>query len=302
MAEIRRPILLLGRDGQLGFELARALSTQGDLVAWGRAELDLARPEAIARRIAALAPGLIVNAAAYTAVDAAEDDEDTAFVVNAAAPAALARAARAGDAALVHFSTDYVFDGAARDRPRREDDPVAPLGVYGRSKLAGEEEIRASRCVHLIVRTAWVYGNRGRNFLLTMRRLGRERARLAVVDDQIGGPTWSRLLAEATAQILAQTWLTSGTAGVEDVAGTYHLACAGATSWHGFARAIFAALAAAGETVPRLDPIPTASYPTRARRPAYAVLDCGKARRTFGIALPDWEAALGLCLGDRGPA
>ena len=298
----RRPILLLGRDGQLGFELARALSVQGALVAWGRDELDLARPAAIAARIEALAPGLIVNAAAYTAVDAAEDDQATAFAVNAEAPGVLARYAAASDAALIHFSTDYVFDGAARDRPYREDDPVAPLGAYGRSKLAGEDAIRASGCVHLILRTAWVYAGRGRNFLLTMRRLGRERAELAIVDDQIGCPTWSRLLAEATAQILAQSWARAGIAGVEDVTGTYHLAGAGAVSWHGFAHAIFAALAAAGETVPRLKPITTAEYPTRALRPAYSVLDCTKARRAFGIALPDWEAALRLCLGESAPA
>lgn len=296
----RGRILLLGPDGQLGFELARALAVQGDLVAWGRRELDLSRSDTIGPRISALTPGLIVNAAAYTAVDAAEDDAATALAVNAEAPAALAAAGAACNAALVHFSTDYVFDGHAGERPYREDDKVAPLGVYARSKLAGEDAIRASGCAHLILRTAWIYANRGRNFLLAMRRLGRTRAELAVVDDQIGCPSWSRLLAEATAQILARTWLGAGTAGIAPVAGTYHLASAGATSWHGFAQAIFAALAAEGERVPALKPIPTEDYPTRTRRPAYSVLDCGKARRTFGVALPDWREGLRLCLAEGG--
>lgn len=294
----RRPILLLGCHGQLGFELERALAVQGELIAWGRGELDLARPETIAGRLAAVDPGLIVNAAAYTAVDAAEDDAAAAFAVNAEAPGELARHAAARAAALVHVSTDYVFDGATRDRPYREDDATGPLGAYGRSKLVGERAVRASGCAHLVVRTAWVYAGRGRNFLLTMRRLGRERAELAIVDDQIGCPTWSRLLAEAIAQILARTWLTGGAAAVAEVAGTYHLASAGATSWYGFARAIFAHLAAQGEAVPRLRPITTAEYPTRARRPAYSVLDCAKARAAFGIALPEWERGLRLCLAD----
>ena len=300
-----RRILLLGRHGQLGFELERTLSPLGAVIALGRDMCDLADAAALAAALDAARPDLIVNAAAYTAVDAAEDDEAAAFAVNASAPAALAAAAGRCGIALVHFSTDYVFDGApaaARDGTRPaydETQPVAPQGVYGRSKLAGEEAIRGSGCAHFIFRTAWVYANRGRNFLNTMARLAAERERLSIVDDQIGCPTWARVLADATAQILAVSWAQGGTAAVARTAGTYHLACAGAASWFAFASAIFAHWADAGRPVPRLKPITTAEYPTRARRPAWSVLDCSKAFTTFGVRLPEWETGLALCLAER---
>ncbi|MDG4576548.1 MAG: dTDP-4-dehydrorhamnose reductase [Defluviicoccus sp.] len=300
-----RRILLLGRHGQLGFELERTLSTLGDVIACGRADCDLADAAALAAAIEAARPDLIVNAAAYTAVDAAEDDEATAFAINAIAPAALAAAARRLGIALVHFSTDYVFDGAPATRadgtrpPYDEAQPVAPQGAYGRSKLAGEETIRLSGCAHFIFRTAWVYANRGRNFLNTMERLASERDRLSIVDDQIGNPTWARSLAEATAQILALSWAQGSAAALERVGGTYHLACTGAASWFQFAHAIFAHWGDEGRPVPQLVPITTPEYPTRAKRPAWSVLDCKKAYATFGVQLPGWQAALALCLAER---
>ena len=301
----RRRILLLGRHGQLGFELERTLSTLGEVIAWGRGECDLADAAALAAGIEAERPDLIVNAAAYTAVDAAEDDEAAAIAVNATAPAALAAAARRLGIALVHFSTDYVFDGApatSADGTRPDYDethPPAPQGAYGRSKLAGEEAIRSSGCAHFIFRTAWVYANRGRNFLNTMERLAAERDTLRIVDDQIGCPTWARSLADATAQILAAGWAQGGVEAVARTGGPYHLACAGAASWFQFASAIFSQRAAEGRPVPRLEAITTREYPTRAKRPAWSVLDCQKASATFGVRLPEWRTALALCLAER---
>ena len=301
----RRRILLLGRHGQLGFELERTLSTLGDVVACGRGECDLADAAVLAAGIEARQPDLIVNAAAYTAVDAAEDDEAAAFAVNATAPATLAAEAQRRAIALVHFSTDYVFDGAPAAtadgaRPAYDEThPAAPQGAYGRSKLAGEEAIRSSGCAHFIFRTAWVYANRGRNFLNTMERLAAERDHLSIVDDQIGNPTWARSLADATAQILAVSWAQGGVAALERVGGTYHLACTGAASWFQFAGAIFAPRADQGLPVPRLQPITTPEYPTRAKRPAWSVLDCQKAYATFGVQLPAWQTALALCLAER---
>lgn len=300
-----RRILLLGRHGQLGFELERTLSTLGEVIACGRGDCDLADAAALAAQIEARRPDLIVNAAAYTAVDAAEDDEAFAIAVNATAPATLAAEARRFGIGLVHFSTDYVFDGAPATRadgtrpPYDETQPVAPQGAYGRSKLAGEEVIRLSGCAHFIFRTAWVYANRGRNFLNTMERLAAERERLNIVDDQIGNPTWARSLADATAQILAVSWAQGGVAALERVGGTYHLACAGAASWFQFAQAIFAHWGDEGRPVPQLAPITTPEYPTRATRPAWSVLDCKKASATFGVQLPAWQAALALCLAER---
>ncbi|MFZ1416002.1 MAG: dTDP-4-dehydrorhamnose reductase [Defluviicoccus sp.] len=300
-----RRILLLGRHGQLGFELERTLSPLGDVIACGRGACDLADAAALSNAIEAARPDLIVNAAAYTAVDAAEDDEAAAFAVNATAPAALAAAAERRGIALVHFSTDYVFDGtpaAGADgmrAPYDETQPVAPQGAYGRSKLAGEEAIRGSGCAHFIFRTAWVYANRGRNFLNTMERLAAERDHLSIVDDQIGNPTWARSLADATAQILAASWAQGGVEAVARTGGTYHLACAGAASWFQFAGGIFAHWANDGRPVPRLVPITTPEYPTRARRPAWSVLACEKAYATFGVKLPAWQTALALCLAER---
>lgn len=284
------PILLIGRNGQIGRELCDALAPMGALEALDRAALDLASSDSIREVVRRLAPGLIVNAAAYTAVDKAEEEAELAMAVNAVAPGILAEEAKRLGAPLVHYSTDYVFDGTAT-RPYRETDTVNPLGVYGRSKLAGEEAIRAVGPVHLILRTAWVYSMHGGNFLLTIQRLARERDELRIVADQRGAPNWAGEIARATAAILTRGGLT-------EKSGLYHLTCAGETTWHGFAEAIVASMRGAGEDVraTRVTPIATEDYPTPATRPAYSVLDCTKLRETFGVALPDWRDSLSACL------
>ena len=282
-------ILLTGVNGQVGWELRRALAPLGEVITADRSVLDLADTASIRRRVAALAPDLIVNPAAYTAVDRAESEPGLAHAINAAAPGELA----ACGVPLVHFSTDYVFDGRKAGAYTEADAPN-PLGVYGASKLAGEQAVAHAGSPHLILRTSWVYGLRGRNFLLTMQRLARERETLSVVDDQFGTPTWSRLIAEATA-LAAARWLERRD--LAATSGVYHLACGGRTSWHGFTRSILAAMAARGESgLARLGAIPTADYPTPAARPANSQLDCGKLETTFGLRLPDWQAALDLCL------
>jgi len=281
-------ILLTGVNGQVGWELQRTLAPLGEVIAADRSVLDLADTAGIRHRVAAIAPDLIVNPAAYTAVDKAESEPELAHTINADAPGELA----ACGIPLVHFSTDYVFDGR-KDGAYTEDDTPNPLGVYGASKLAGEQAVARAGIPHLILRTSWVYGLRGRNFLLTMQRLARERDALAVVDDQFGAPTWSRLIAEATALTIAR-WLerTDQTA----TSGLYHLSCGGCTSWHGFTAAILAHLAQTDTKLAKLSAIPTSGYPTPAARPANSQLDCGKLAATFGVRLPDWENALGLCL------
>jgi dTDP-4-dehydrorhamnose reductase len=281
-------ILLTGVNGQVGWELQRTLAPLGEVIAADRSVLDLADTAGIRRRVAAIAPDLIVNPAAYTAVDKAESEPELAHAINADAPGELA----ACGIPLVHFSTDYVFDGR-KAGAYTEDDTPNPLGVYGASKLAGEQAVMRAGIPHLILRTSWVYGLRGRNFLLTMQRLARERESLSVVDDQFGAPTWSRLIAEATALTIAR-WLerTDQTA----TSGLYHLSCDGRTSWHGFTAAILAHLAQTDTKLAKLSAIPTSGYPTPAARPANSQLDCGKLAATFGVRLPDWENALGLCL------
>jgi dTDP-4-dehydrorhamnose reductase len=299
-----RPILITGRDGQLGFELVRALATVAPVIATTRASLDLADAAQIRDVVARLRPRLIINAAAYTAVDRAEAEEGIAFAINARAPGVLAEEAARLNVPLIHYSTDYVFDGSGLadasgggQRPYRESDPTAPIGIYGRSKRAGEEAVLAAGGAALIFRTAWLYGERGRNFLLTMLRLAAERDEVRVVDDQVGCPTWARLVAEATAQIIAATGAAAGGASaLGERQGIYHLACGGATSWHGFAAEIFSAVAAAGRRAPRLTPIPTRDYPTPAARPAYSVLDGAAVRRAFAVEMPDWRIGLALCL------
>ncbi|MFN3544735.1 MAG: dTDP-4-dehydrorhamnose reductase [Thiobacillus sp.] len=282
-------ILLTGVNGQVGWELRRTLAPLGEVIAADRSVLDLADTAAIRRSVAALAPDLIVNPAAYTAVDKAESEPELAQAINAAAAGELA----ACGVPLVHFSTDYVFDGRKAGAYTEADAPN-PLGVYGASKLAGEEAVGRANVPHLILRTSWVYGLRGRNFLLTMQRLARERDTLAVVDDQFGAPTWSRLIAEATALVVAR-WLDRRDPGA--MSGVYHLTCGGRTSWHGFTEAILAQMAAAGEAkLARLTPTPTSGYPTAAKRPANSQLDCSKLAETFGVRLPGWETALALCL------
>jgi dTDP-4-dehydrorhamnose reductase len=293
-------ILLIGRDGQVGWELRRALAPLGEVVAAGRAELDLADAGALRRAVREAAPALIVNAAAYTAVDRAESEPDLAMAVNGTAPGILAEEARRGDAALVHFSTDYVF-GGDKASPYVEDDSPRPLGVYGRSKLAGEEAVRASGARHLVLRTSWVYGARGRNFLLTMLRLAREREEVRVVDDQTGAPTWSRMIAEATAAVVAgsRPRRRADPAPLAETGGVYHLTAQGATTWCGFAREILRAAPALGlARVPRLVPIATSEYPSPAARPANSRLAGDRILATFGIALPRWDEGLRLCLED----
>ncbi len=283
-------ILLLGGNGQVGRELRRSLPALGELLVATRdgagtdMVADLDRPESLGALVETLLPDVVVNAAAYTAVDKAEADREAAFRVNACAPAAIARACRTVDALLVHYSTDYVFDGRA-SCPCREEDATAPLGVYGASKLAGEEAIRASGARHAILRTAWVYAAHSRNFLLTMLRLAAERDELRVVADQFGAPTPAAWIADATAELLRQGVLESG---------TWHLTTQGQTSWHGFATSIIDEAHALGllRDKPIVLPIATANYPTPAQRPAYSVLDTTRLQQQFGIVPPDWRDGL----------
>ena len=284
-------ILLTGVNGQVGWELHRSLAPLGQVVAMDSKALDLTDADAIRAKVREVAPRIIVNPAAYTAVDKAESEPGRARLVNAVAPAVLAEAAGECGAMLVHYSTDYVFDGR-KETPYLEDDVTHPLNVYGATKLDGEAAIRASGVRHLILRTSWVYGARGGNFLLTMQRLMQERPELRIVDDQIGAPTWSRMIAEATALILAQCLSPARGADRPEPWGTYHLTCGGETSWYGFA----AAIAELGGYPTRLTPIPSSDYPTPARRPANSRLDNGKLARVFGLRLPHWREALKLCL------
>lgn len=281
-------ILLTAQNGQVGWELQRTLAPLGEVVALDRQALDLANPDAIRAVIREVKPQLIVNAAAYTAVDRAETEPELAQAVNATAPGIMAEEAKRLGAALIHYSTDYVFDGA-KEGVYVEDDPTNPLNVYGATKLAGEQAIRASCAAHLILRTSWVYGARGKNFLLTMLRLAKEREELKIVADQIGAPTWSRHIAETTAQILAQRmgqW--------PELDGLYHFTAGGATSWHGFATAIVELSGIAPK--PRLIPIPTTEYPLPATRPKNSLLSNASLAATFGLTMPDWSVSLRLCM------
>ena len=282
----RATILVTGTQGQIGFELARLLLPHGDVVATDRATLDLADPDAIVAAVRGVKPALIVNAGAYTAVDRAETEVALAHAVNGRAPGIFAEEAKRLGAVLIHYSTDYVFDGT-QTSPYSEDAPTGPQNVYGASKLAGERAIAAAGAHALVLRTSWVYGLRGRNFLLTIRRLAAERDELAVVADQFGVPNWSRTLAEATARIIG-----AGLPALAARCGLYHLSCTGEASWHDFARAIVGAAPR-----PRIIPIATADYPTPARRPAYGVLATARFEAAFGFALPDWREALANCVG-----
>lgn len=276
-------ILLTGRTGQLGCELARTLAPLGELDVLGREELDLAEPEGIAAVVRAATPAVIVNAAAYTAVDRAESEQDAAFAINARAPGVLAAEAKRIGALLIHYSTDYVFDGT-KTGPYSEDDAPNPVNIYGASKLAGEEAIRRAGSAHWIFRTSWVYAPRGKNFLLTILRLAREGKPLCVVGDQFGAPTSAAMLARATAEALSRF-----VEGKQAMApGLYHMSAAGRTSWHGFARAI---LAEFGLSNP-LEAIPAVEYPLPAKRPANSLLDNGRLAAAFGIRLPSWEEGL----------
>ena len=283
-------VLITGRHGQVSRELQLALGAEAELLVLGHEQLDLADGDAIRRQVRELKPDLLINAAAHTAVDQAESEPELAHAINASAPGVLAEEAAALGAPLIHYSTDYVFDGR-KASPYVESDATGPLGVYGRSKLAGEQAIREVGGQHLILRTSWVYSLHGRNFLLTMQRLLQEREELRVVADQIGAPTWAGTIAQATAE-LVRHWR-EGRAGAW---GTYHLTGQGETSWFGFAEAIAAQLKAQGKPCARLLPIATSDYPTPAQRPANSRLDCSRLQHEWQIELPDWHQALLECL------
>jgi len=281
-------ILLIGKNGQVGWELAHALAPLGEVIALDRAGLDLSVPDRIVSVVRSVRPEVLINAAAYTAVDRAESEPDAAYAINAAAVAVLAEEAKRARALLVHYSTDYVFDGT-KDAPYIEEDRPSPLNAYGRSKLAGEQAIHDIDGAHLILRTSWVYSARGKNFLLTIRRLLQEKEELRVVSDQIGAPTCARGLAGATAELLRR----HGAAALGDATGIYHATTSGSTSWHGFAKEI--ARLERPESPARIVPISSSEYPTPARRPGNSRLSNEKLHRRFGIALPRWEASLEAC-------
>ncbi len=282
-------ILLTGATGQVGYELERSLQGLGEVIAVDRARMDLADLDQVRAVIRAVRPGLIVNPAAYTAVDKAESEPELAWRINAEAPGVMAQEAARLGAAMVHYSTDYVFDGS-KAGAYVETDATGPINVYGQSKLAGEQAVAEAGIAHLILRTSWVFGMRGNNFLQTMLRLTRERDALKVVSDQLGAPTWSRTVADTSALMLAQA-RAGGPLWWERNSGVYHLSSQGRTSWFGFTEAI---VEEAGINC-QLAPISSDAWPTAARRPANSVLDTGKLRERFGN-LPEWREALRLCL------
>jgi dTDP-4-dehydrorhamnose reductase len=293
-------ILLFGKNGQVGWELQRALAPLGEVVAldsqgsgdlWG----DFSQPQRLAETVRAVAPDVIVNAAAYTAVDKAESEPSLATAINATAPSVLAREAAARGAWLVHYSTDYVFDGSGT-RPWREDDATGPLNVYGHTKLEGENAIRASGCRHLILRTSWVYAARGNNFAKTMLRLAQEREQLKVIDDQLGAPTGADLLADVTAHALRAAAARPG------LSGTYHAAAAGEVSWHGYAGHVIEFARRAGKSVrvapEAIEAVPSSAFATAAKRPHNSRMDTSKLRVAFGLTLPHWEAGVERMLAE----
>jgi dTDP-4-dehydrorhamnose reductase len=289
-------ILITGKNGQVGWELLRSLSSFGQVIALDSGEMDLADPDAIRRTIRNVSPDIIINPAAYTAVDKAEGDTELAMAVNGIAPGILAEEALRLDAKLVHYSTDYVFDGS-KLAPYTEDDAPNPQSVYGRTKLAGEQAVRASGCNHLILRTSWVYGVHGGNFVKTILRLAKERNELRIVGDQFGAPTWARDLAQATASALI-SWQKKNWD--NDLSGLYHLTAAGRTNWHQYAEEIvrLARKFDAGLAAKQIDirAITTQEYPVPAKRPANSVLANDKIRDAFGIVLPEWRNSLTECV------
>lgn len=299
-----RRILVTGASGQVGYELVRTLAPLGHVVAPTSAEMNLADAAGIRAMVRDIAPSVIVNAAAYTNVDRAESDRECCFAINARAPGVLAEEAERLGAALVHYSTDYVFDGAKRT-PYDETDVPCPINVYGASKLAGEQAIASVGGSYVILRTSWVYGARGTNFLRSIRRLARERRELRVVSDQVGAPTWSRAVAGTTAVVLGKLLLDGERAadGVGRAGGIYHMTAAGSTSWYGFAQAIIEDLRKRGNIAcEALLPVTTPEYGAPAARPMFSVLKNAKLRSRFGCALPDWHLLLGLTLQDAASA
>jgi dTDP-4-dehydrorhamnose reductase len=295
-------ILLTGITGQVGWELQRTLSPLGEVVPVGREvskqnlRIDLAQPDTIRSVIREVRPNIIVNAAAYTAVDKAESEPDLAMAINGTAAGIIAEEAKLLGASVIHYSTDYVFNGA-QSTPYTEADQTDPLSVYGKTKLAGEQAIQAIAVPHLILRTSWVYGARGKNFLLTMLKLAQDRETLSVVNDQIGSPTWSYAIAQSTAKILAQG-LEDSSSFWDKNSGTYNLTSTGQTSWYDFAKAIFEldspqlAPNKAERKLKQLLPIPTSQYPTPAKRPAFSLLNSHKISKQFGLLLPSWDQSL----------
>ena len=287
-------VLICGQHGQVSRALQQRLGGVAEFIVLGRDQLDLAQPQQIRQQVRALAPQLIINAAAHTAVDQAQNEPELAFAINATAPGILAEEALALGVPLLHYSTDYVFDGC-KTAPYNESDAPHPLGVYGQSKLAGEQAIRDVGGAHLILRTSWVYSNHGKNFLLTMQRLLQEKPHLRVVADQVGAPTWASTIAHST-RLLIERWQ----AGLAGTWGTYHLSAAGETSWFGFTQAIAEHLQAQGKPCATLEAIPSSAYPTPAPRPLNSRLDCKRLADEWGVTQPDWRSALRECLAEQG--
>lgn len=286
-------ILISGQQGQVSQALQQRLQNMGELIVLGRDQLDLSQPESIRPVVRDIKPDLIINAAAHTAVDQAESEPDLAFAINATSPGVFAEEAAALGIPLIHYSTDYVFDGS-KDGAWVESDAPNPLGVYGSSKLAGERAIAAAGGQHLILRTSWVYSLTGRNFLLTMQRLLQEREKLSIVADQIGAPTWAGTIAASTAALI-ERWR----AGAPGAWGVYHLTASGETSWFGFAEAIGQQLINSGKPCAALEPIASSAYPTPAARPLNSRLDCSLLQREWGVSQPDWHDALLECLAQQ---
>jgi len=281
-------ILLLGKNGQVGWELRRTLAPLAPVTAVDYPEINFTDAAGLRALVAATAPSVVVNAAAYTAVDKAESEPELCRQINAVAPGVLAEMAGKAGALMVHYSTDYIFDGT-KPLPYVETDAPNPLSAYGRSKLEGDQAVKASGADHLIFRLCWVYGTRGQNFMLTIQRLAREREKLRVVGDQFGCPTWSRMIAEATALALKQVLAGADRSGFN---GEYHVAAGGQANWHEFASRIIELMPEAERKCRTIEKITTPDYPLPARRPANSVLDCGKLQKSFGLRLPDWEASL----------
>ena len=292
-------ILLTGKNGQVGSELNKILSQFGEVIATGRKEMNLADPSQIRRVVQQIKPKLIVNAGAYTSVDKAESDQELAKAVNWIAPKILADEAKNNDALLIHYSTDYSYNGEMSHRPYLESDPPSPNSVYGQTKLQGDQAIGESGASHLIFRTGWVYSKTGNSFLGTILKLAKEKNELRVVNDQTGTPTWCRSIAEATCKSIKNLLKKrdgSLSKAVASISGVYHMTCQGETNWHRFAQAILEL--SCPDQMPKLLAISTKEYPTPAIRPTYSVLSNTKLQKYFGIELPDWEYALKQCLSD----